>query len=160
MEIDKVKELVRLMVDNELSSISIRNGSEEITLRRPGKADPVATSMEQQVMAIPAQPVSVQQTAPAAPVATPAAVEEDSDVDLVPIRSPMVGTYYGSPNPDSPSFVKVGDKIRSDTVVCIIEAMKVFNEIRAEVTGVIERILVGNEEPIEYGQPLFLVRAG
>ena len=70
----------------------------------------------------------------------------------------MVGTFYASPDPDSYSFVKVGSRVQSDTIVCIVEAMKVFNEIKAEASGVIDRILVKNEQAIEYGQPLFLVR--
>ncbi len=159
MEIDKVKELVRLMVDNELSSISIRNGGEEITLRRPGKAE-VGPAVVEHVVAAPILPVTGGGGVEPQPAAgVEAAAEADADADLIPIRSPMVGTYYSSANPDASSFVQVGDKIRADSVVCIIEAMKVFNEIRAEVVGVIERILVGNEEAIEYGQPLFLVRA-
>ncbi len=148
------------MVDNELSSISIRTENDEITLRRPGKHAVTAASVEQ-VLATPiAQQIPQAPVAPQPAAQPPAASEPEVDEGLVPIPSPMVGTFYHSPNPDSPAFVKVGDKIRNDSVVCIIEAMKVFNEIRAEVSGVIERILVGNEEPIEYGQPLFLVRAG
>jgi acetyl-CoA carboxylase biotin carboxyl carrier protein len=87
-----------------------------------------------------------------------ARVEAESEEGLVPISSPMVGTFYTAPDPESPPFVTVGSSVGPDTVVCIIEAMKVFNEIKAEVTGTIERILIQNEQPVEFGQPLFLIR--
>ena len=77
---------------------------------------------------------------------------------LTPIKSPIVGTFYASPSPDSAPFVAAGDKVSSDTIVCIIEAMKIMNEIKAEVAGTIEKVLIENGEPVEYGQPLFLVR--
>jgi len=77
---------------------------------------------------------------------------------LVAIESPMVGTFYSSPNPDAPAFVSVGSSVSPDTVVCLIEAMKVFNEIKAEVAGTVERVLVNNGDAVEFGQKLFLVR--
>ncbi len=100
--------------------------------------------------------------APAAPAtpapAAPAAPAPASTAGLVPIVSPMVGTAYLTPNPDSPSFVQVGAAIGPDSTVCLIEAMKVFSEIKAETSGVIERVLVTNGQAVQYGQQLFLVR--
>jgi acetyl-CoA carboxylase biotin carboxyl carrier protein len=93
-----------------------------------------------------------------APAPTPK-VEVANDADLHKILSPMVGTFYQSPNPDSPAFVQVGDKVGSETIVCIVEAMKLFNEIEAEVEGEIVEVLVKDGQLVEYGQPLFLVKA-
>jgi len=108
----------------------------------------------------------VQQSAPAAPVAAPAKVEEapaaapaSNDPSLHKIVSPMVGTFYAAPNPDSPAYVKVGDKVGDETIVCIVEAMKLFNEIEAEVKGEIVEVLAKDGDLVEYGQPLFLVKA-
>ena len=80
------------------------------------------------------------------------------DEDRLKVTSPMVGTFYASPNPEAAPYVKVGSKVSASSVVCIIEAMKVFNEIRSEVAGTIEKILVNNQQAVEYGQPLFVVR--
>ena len=157
MDIDKVKELVQLMVDNDLSSLSLRNGSEEVTLRRPnanGAGHVVAAEVPLQQPGA-SGPVEVASgNAATAPDNGGHPVEED----LQAIPSPMVGTIYAAANPEAPPFVQVGSKVMPETVVCIIEAMKVFNEIRAEVTGTIERILVSNQQAVEYGQVLFLVR--
>jgi acetyl-CoA carboxylase biotin carboxyl carrier protein len=93
-------------------------------------------------------------SAPAAPASAPV----DADAGLIAIESPMVGTFYTSPSPDSPPFIKPGAQVTADSVVCIIEAMKVFNEIKAETSGIVEKILVKTGEPVEFGQKLFLVR--
>lgn len=158
VDIDKVKELIQLMVDNDLLSISVRDGSEEITLRRPGRDDPPVAALVAQPV-VPAHALPAALSPSATQEAAPAAGEEvDEDSGLVPIESPMVGTWYMCPHPGAPPFVKVGSEVAADTVVCIIEAMKVFNEIPSEVSGTIERILVTNENPVEFGQPLFMVR--
>ena len=93
-----------------------------------------------------------------APVAAPEPAAEPVVEEGVEIVSPMVGTYYPSPDPDSPSFIEVGDTVSEDTTVCIIEAMKIFNEIKAQCSGTVTKILVANGEPVEFGQPLFLVK--
>lgn len=156
MEIDKVKELVQLMIENDLSCVSLRDGAEEITLNRPRKESLV-------------QPIGVGGNGTGAVVASvpqsATALAENSNVDdppihddLVPIVSPMVGTMYAAPSPDAQPFVDIGSAVKANSVVCIIEAMKVFNEIHADVSGTIEKILVTNQQAVEYGQPLFLVR--
>ncbi len=134
------------MVDNDLTEIMLRDGETRVVIRRsqPG-AGPVVTAVHQP-MPVAVQPVHA---APAAVAAEPAGQS---------IKSPMVGTFYSTPSPDSPAFVTAGSRVEPDTVVCIIEAMKVFNEIKAEVSGTIERVLVSNGQPVEYGQPLFLVK--
>jgi acetyl-CoA carboxylase biotin carboxyl carrier protein len=154
VDIDKVKELIQLMVDNDLLSISLRSGSEEITLRRPGKND------------IPApNPITVSSAPNPAPAeaggnasAAPSQESLEEQDDSVMITSPMVGTFYSSAHPGAPPFVQIGSAVTNDSVVCIIEAMKVFNEIPAEVAGVVEKVLVANEQAVEFGQPLFAVR--
>ena len=156
MEIDKVKELIQLMLDNDLSSISLRAGEEEITLHRSSANGASARLSEfpQQIV------LSPNALAPTSEALTSSQTNEAPAVDenLVKITSPMVGTFYTSPNPEAAPYIKVGSKVSANSVVCIIEAMKVFNEIRSEVAGTIEKILVDNQQAVEYGQPLFVVR--
>jgi len=160
MDINEIKTLTKLMVDNDLAEIIIRDGEKRILLRRKGAA------VEHVVHAAPApaapHPV-VAHAAPApAPVAAaPAPAAAAAAASAMPgITSPMVGTFYASSNPDSPPFVRVGDRVNPDTVVCIIEAMKVFNEIKAETSGIVDSIEVQNGSPVEFGQVLMRVRPG
>ena len=167
IDIRKLKELVRLMVENDLSELDMKDQQETVTIKRGPAGGTVVNH----------QPVIYQGSgAPAAhagpaPRSVAAASDESSESDngtvpaaapdmsgLVAIESPMVGTFYSSPNPDAGPFISVGTSIGPDSVVCLIEAMKVFNEIKAETTGTIERILVNNGEAVEFGQKLFLVR--
>jgi acetyl-CoA carboxylase biotin carboxyl carrier protein len=103
-------------------------------------------------------PMAAPAAAPAGGGAAPTPKAADSDAGLIAIESPMVGTFYSAANPDSPAFASPGTKINASTVVCLIEAMKVFNEIKAEKTGTIEKVLVKNGDAVEFGQKLFLVR--
>ncbi len=149
LDIRKLKELVRLMVANGLSEIDLRDSDEQVTLRRQG------THQDPQIVTTPA-PTAV---APAAPPAAAAPTEtEVSEQGLLRIESPMVGTFYSAPNPDAAPFVTVGATVGPETNVCVIEAMKIFNEIKAECTGTIEKVLVSNGEAVEFGQTIFLVR--
>ena len=149
MDIKEIKTLTHLMVDNDLSEISIRDGEKRILLRRRGSA-------VEQVMPVPVAPPAV--APPVAAALPPASAPIPEQVDFPAIESPMVGTFYSAASPDSPPFVKIGDHVHSDTVVCIIEAMKVFNEIKAEMTGTVESIAVENAAPVEFGQVLMRVR--
>ena len=154
IDIRKLKELVRLMVVNDLTEIDLRDSQEQVTLKRTGP------QVIPQVVHVPAA-AGHPSAAPAAAVAKQAVAADadvDGDDDLIAIESPMVGTFYAAAGPDKPPLVKVGSSVGPDTVVCLIEAMKVFNEIKAETSGVIERILVKNGEPVEFGQKLVLVR--
>ncbi|NOT02521.1 MAG: acetyl-CoA carboxylase biotin carboxyl carrier protein [Phycisphaerales bacterium] len=146
------------MVDNDLLSISLRNGTEQITLRRPERTGPPHVSYEPMpaIHSMPVHPASALPLPPAPAGSKP--VETEADAHLVAITSPMVGTFYGSSHPGSPPFVHSGTAVTPDKVVCIIEAMKVFNEIPADVSGTIEKVLAVNEQPVEFGQRLFLVR--
>jgi acetyl-CoA carboxylase biotin carboxyl carrier protein len=151
MDLGLLEQLVRLMSTNELTTIELADGDKRITLKRGGAESP-AFAVSHGTGA----PVSPHQTAgPAAPAA-PAAVRDDAD--LIPIKSPMVGTYYAAPSPDAKPFVSVGTAVDEETDVCVIEAMKVFNNIKAECRGTISKILVTNGQTVEFGQTLFLVK--
>ncbi len=152
IDIRKLKELVRLMVENELSELDLRDEQETVTIKRGG-AGPA-------YIAAPGMAPMGHMMAPPAPrpASSDDAAESGEDASLVAIESPMVGTFYSRPNPDTDSFVKVGAGIGPDTVVCLVEAMKVFNEIKAETSGTIEKILVKDGDSVEFGQKLFLVR--
>ena len=161
LDIRKLKELIRLMVDNELTEIDLKDEKETVSLRREGSQAPVV-----QVSPAPAAPAPVAAPAAApAPAASapaaPAPASEPSPADtsnLEQITSPMVGTFYSAAKPESPAFANVGDTVTADTTICIVEAMKIFNEIKAEQSGVIEKVLVSNGDSVEFGQALFLVR--
>ncbi len=151
-DVEKVRQLIELMKQHDLSEIDLRQADQRIKLRRGG-AEPNQTF----VTAAPAIPAS---PPPAAAPSAPAAAEKAAPVDdknIRFIRSPMVGTYYSKPNPNAENYVKIGDHVEPDTVVCIVEAMKMFNEIHAEVSGKIVAVLVQNEEPVDYDKPLFKV---
>jgi len=154
LDVEKIQQLIDMMVQHDLVEVSVRDGEEEINLRRPQAVAPVGVSG---VMPASLAPGSVPSPGVNPAVANPP-VEEADDEELIAIPSPMVGTFYAGPDPDSPSFVQVGSTVQPGSVVCILEAMKVFNEIKAEVAGLVERILVKNSDAVEYGQPLFLVR--
>jgi len=153
LETDKIRQLIDMMVKNDLVEISLRDGDVEVCLRRPNPQFGQTVQLSGQPM----MTVGTMSPPPGAPSVEPEG-PPDEDVDLLQIASPMVGTFYAASSPDSPPFVSVGSSVGPDSVVCIVEAMKVFNEIKAEVTGTIEKILVKNEQAIEYGQPMFLVR--
>jgi acetyl-CoA carboxylase biotin carboxyl carrier protein len=155
-DLEKLRELIGLMEEHGLTEIDLRKQDQRWKLRR-GPAEvvqmiPTAGFPAPQMNAAP--PPAVQQVTPPAPA--PAA----PDKDTVAIKSPTVGTYYEAPSPGDPPFVTVGSKVSQDTVVCIIEAMKVFNQITAEMNGTITELLVKNGDPVEFGQPLFRVRLG
>ncbi|MFM7051824.1 MAG: acetyl-CoA carboxylase biotin carboxyl carrier protein [Planctomycetota bacterium] len=155
MDIRKLKELVRLMVDNDLTELDIRDEQETVTVKRPGihAVPQVIMPAQAPVMAAPAPAQAA--PAAAAAAAAPAAPAKET---LPAIESPMVGTFYAAPGPDKAAFVAVGAKVGPDTTVCLIEAMKIFNEIKAETSGTVEEVLVKSGQPVEFGQPLFRIR--
>jgi acetyl-CoA carboxylase biotin carboxyl carrier protein len=152
VDIETIRRLLDLMNEHGLAELEIEREDMAVRLRKAG-AEPPAL-----VAAIPAggsQPAA----APGPPAHGAAAAEtEPAEEDLPAVTSPMVGTFYEASGPEAEPFVQVGDHVAEDTVVCIIEAMKVFNEIRAEMSGTIEKVLVANAEAVEFGQPLFVVR--
>ena len=147
-DLKKVKELIELMIEKDLVEVEIVDGDSKIHLKRPG-------SFVQMPIAAP-MPIMAPAAAPAGDVGSSAAPAADDK--LADIKSPIVGTFYSAPSPDSPPYVKVGDHVTPDTVVCIVEAMKVMNEIKAETTGTIEKISIANGQAVEFGQVLFKVR--
>jgi len=156
MDIEKIKTLTELMVDNDLSEIVFREGEDRIMLRRGGAAAASGGMAAPAPAPMPAAAPVAPAPAPAAAPAAPPAPAADAGLDA--IESPMVGTFYSASDPDSPPFVKIGDKVTADTVICIIEAMKVFNEIKAEKSGTITSIEVSNGAAIEFGQCLMKIR--
>ncbi len=164
-DVERIQSLVELMEERGLSEIDLRHGAQRIRLRRGITHATVAQSLPMQIpMAAPAPPVA---PAPAPAPSTPAGADAgslvqpgqraDDDANVVLVKSPMVGTYYSRPNPDAGQFVKVGDHVSADQTICIIEAMKVFNPIQAEVSGKVVAILVKDEEPVDFGKPLFKI---
>ena len=152
LETDKIRELVEMMIANDLVELSLRDGDVEVSLRRPnpggsnlhGASSPAALTFS-------------------AGSQTPSAAEvvgrgDIAGAEFQKIHSPMVGTFYAAPDPDSPPFVQIGSQVGPATVVCILEAMKVFSEIKAETSGIIEQILAKDGQAVEFGQTLFLVR--
>ena len=152
LELDRIQQLVEMMVANDLVELSLRDGEVEITLRRPNPKSSDAPILH----TVPASSCAMPPVAAMPPETK--LLGEAVGVEFQEIRSPMVGTFYASPDPDSPQFVHVGSNVGPSTVVCVLEAMKVFSEIKAETSGTVERILVRDGEAVEYGQPLFLVR--
>jgi acetyl-CoA carboxylase biotin carboxyl carrier protein len=140
-----IEHLVALMSQNDLSEIDLREGDLRIRVQRGPRGTPVVTG------AVAASPAPV--AAPASPTAAPAKPEKK----LVEIKSPTPGTFYAKSNPDTEPYVRAGARVQANTVVCLIEAMKLFTEIQAECAGVIIEILVENGQPVEYGQVLFRV---
>jgi len=145
MDIKQIQDLIKFVHKSGVNEVSIEENDFKITIKT-NQAPTVVTA------AIPAAaPVAA---APAPVAAAPAVSESDN---YMTIKSPMIGTFYRSASPDKPSFVNVGDEIKAGQVLCVVEAMKLFNEIEAEISGRIVKVLVDNASPIEYDQPLFLV---
>ena len=148
MELKDIKSLIDLMKKNDLTELRIEQDNFKIALKR-GVETVVPTYVPQAIAA----PVAVPQIAAAE--AAPAAVPQPAGKEIV---SPMVGTFYRTPSPESPNYVEVGTEVTPDTVVCIIEAMKVMNEIKAEIAGTVTEVLVESGKPVQFGQPLFRVK--
>ena len=146
-DLERLRQLVELMKEHDLAQLDLRQGEERIQLQRGAVAGPYAN-------AAPLVPQLVESQRPAA---ADSSQPQEDDANIAYITSPMVGTFYSKPTPEAKTFVKVGDLIGPESTVCIVEAMKVFNEIPAEVSGRVVAVLVENEEPVEYGKPLFKI---
>lgn len=155
MKIDEIKTIVELMSEHDLSEFRIDTDAMQLSITR-GNRNPV---MVTQTVAAPVSAPAAQTQIPASPVQpmTVAPVAPTASLPRKTIDSPTVGTFYRSSAPDVPPFIKVGDTVSADSVICIIEAMKVMNEIKAETSGVVKEILVENAQPVEFGQPLFVL---
>ncbi|MFM7722419.1 MAG: acetyl-CoA carboxylase biotin carboxyl carrier protein, partial [Bacteroidota bacterium] len=157
----QIQDLIKFVEKSGVSEVEIEQKDFKITIKANGKAKQEVIQVASPIVAAPvvtAAPAAAPAAAPiAATPAAPAPVAEVKNDKLVEIKSPMIGTFYRSPGPDKPSFVEVGSEIKVGDKVCIVEAMKLFNEIESEVSGRIVKVLVNDSTPIEFDQPLFLV---
>ncbi len=157
MDIKQIQELIKFVSRSGVNEVSIEQKEFKITIKtnqQPAAVPAAPAQIPQQTYVIPqASPAP----APAAPAAEPKPAASQDNSNYITIKSPMIGTVYRSASPDTPLYVNVGDEIKAGQVLCIIEAMKLFNEIESEVSGRIVKVLVDNASPVEYDQPLFLV---
>lgn len=147
MDLKDIKAIIDLMKKNSVAEFEMEKEGFKIRLKRSGGGNPVVAYEDTPQIAY----------APA-PAAAPAAAPAPAAPSGIEIKSPMIGTFYRSPSPEAASYVEIGSEVGPDTVVCIIEAMKVMNEIKAEVKGIVTEVLIDNAKPVEFGQPLFRVR--
>jgi len=156
MDIKQIQDLIRFVSKSGVNEVSIEQKDFKITIKTDQAPTYVTATVPTQAPALAAAPAPA--AAPAAqPAAQPAAAPAADTSQYITIKSPMIGTFYRSASPDKPLFVNVGDEVTEGKVICIIEAMKLFNEIESEVSGSIVKVLVDNASPVEYDQPLFLV---
>jgi acetyl-CoA carboxylase biotin carboxyl carrier protein len=164
MDFNQIQELIRLVTKNKLSTFYLQEGDFKIIIRNQQSTAPIEPAATQ--ITYPAQAATVFAAAPPPPAPSaepaaerpaPVATKAEPASGLLQIKSPMVGTFYRSPSPDKPPLIKVGDDLEVGAKVCIIEAMKLFNEIESEIKGKVVKILVEDASPVEYDQPLFLV---
>ena len=151
MDIRKVKKLIELLEESGIAEIEIHEGEESVRISRQGSGQPVQASY--QLPSAPPQPVTGEGESAAGSTQSSAPIEEGHV-----INAPMVGTFYNSPSPESPAFVDVGQPIAAGDVICIIEAMKIMNQIECDINGTVSKILIENGEPVEYGQPMFVIK--
>ena len=151
MNVTLLQQIIQLMAANDLNTVDLRDGDQRVVLRRGAVAYTPAPAAPQAYAPAPA--AAAPATSPAAGPAAPA-----DDAGTIAIKSPMVGTFYAKPSPEAKNFVSVGSTVDEETDVCVIEAMKVFNNIKAEVKGTITKVLAEDGKPVEFGQVLFLVK--
>jgi len=147
MDLERIEELLKLMHEYGVAELGIEEGDDGVHLRL-AEASPAAG-----VVAVPMAPAAP------APASAPGATVAALPTDFAEVKSPMVGTFYSAPKPGSPSFVKVGDRVDVGQVLCIVEAMKLMNELEAEVSGTVREILVENAQPVQFGQVLFHIQS-
>lgn len=145
-DLEKIKDILKIMESHDLAEVEIKHGDDKILVKRSGPQQITAVPMAAGLPLM--QPAGSQAVAPTA----------DVDDSLVEIKSPIVGTFYASPGPDSDPYISAGSKVTAQTVVCIIEAMKVMNEVKSEVEGIVTEVLVTDGEALEFGQPIFKVK--
>lgn len=163
MDLRKIKKLIELLQESELAEIEIHENDESIRLIRhhpePAAPAPIMHSAFQ-VPAVPAAPAAPAVPVPAEAVEQPQAAPADTLPEGEVVRSPMVGTFYSAPNPESDPFVQVGSKVANGETLCLVEAMKMFNQIEAEFGGEVVAVLVEDGQPVEFDEPLFVIRKG
>ena len=154
MKLKEIQNLIKFVAKSGASEVKLEMEDVKITIKTNDGSSPIVV---QDPVVIPQQPV-IQQIAPSGPDnPTPVSDNSVEDTKLITIKSPIIGTFYRKPSPDKPNFVEVGDTISEGSVLCVIEAMKLFNDIESELSGKIVKILVDDSSPVEFDQPLFLV---
>ena len=161
MRIKEIQSLIKFVAKSGASEVSLEMKDVKITIKTSNEKEPVVVqppvvhSMQQpEIIVTPQSPVVSQSSDPVINTPTPS---NEEDPKLIAVKSPIIGTFYRKPSPDKPAFVEVGDSVSEGSVLCVIEAMKLFNEIESEVSGKIVKILVDDSSPVEFDQPLFLV---
>ena len=167
MTVDEIRELIVLATETGVAELEVQRGDNRVRIRRASFASSQEISLVAPSYGAPAAPLSFAPAPPAAPHATAAtsatdapreAGEKPHDPNLVLVKSPIVGTFYEAASPEAPPFVRVGERVQPGKVLCIIESMKLMNEIESETSGIVESKLVMNGQPVEYGEALFAVR--
>ena len=153
MDYNLIKKLVKVIEQSDVTELSVQEGDLKIKISKNGKQQVVNTMVSQPMSA----PIYAPQSTPDTGNVTETAKVEETNSNLHEVLSPIVGTFYRSPSPDADAYIQVGDNVSEDSIVCIVEAMKLMNEIKAEVSGKVVKILVDNATAVEYNQPLFLV---
>ena len=158
MTVDEIRELINLAAETGIAELEVQRGDSRVRIRRSGFAQPQEIVLAPQMAAAPAGAAAAAAPSPAvaAPLEKP---EKPADPNLILVKSPIVGTFYEGPSPGAAPFVRVGERVQPGKVLCIIESMKLMNEIEAETSGIVESKLVMNGQPVEYGEALFAVRA-
>ncbi|HUI78461.1 MAG TPA: acetyl-CoA carboxylase biotin carboxyl carrier protein [Bryobacteraceae bacterium] len=151
MTVEEIRELIQLAAETGIAELEVQRGENRVRIRRGGAAG-------QEILVTPTVPVPVPAPVPLAVGSPRENLEQPTDSGVVLVKSPIVGTYYESPSPGAPPFVRVGERVQPGKVLCIIESMKLMNEIEAETAGIVESKLVLNGQPVEYGEALFAVR--
>lgn len=161
MELKDIQQLIKYVSNSKVDMLELERENFKIKIKKNETKTEVISVAPQAALPQPVAQAPVIAPAPTAPQTTdsaaPAAPQEENSSNTVEVKSPMIGTFYRSPSPDKPSFVNVGDEIKAGQVICIVEAMNLFNEIESEVSGKVVKVLVDDASPVEYDQPLFLV---
>lgn len=154
MDIKEIQNLIKFVAKSGASEVKLEMDDVKITIRTGSDQEITYVQQAAPLQAAPAQQAPAPAAPAAAPAPAPAATENDK---YITVKSPIIGTFYRKPSPDKPTFVEVGDSIKEGDTLCIIEAMKLFNEIESEVSGTIVKVLIDDSSPVEFDQPLFLV---
>jgi acetyl-CoA carboxylase biotin carboxyl carrier protein len=155
MNLKQIQDLIKFVSKSGVTEVSLETKEIKITIKTGNKTETVVAHVVPQIAAAPV--VQASTPAPQTVAEKAAETKAGNEAKYITIKSPMIGTFYRTPSPDKPTFVNIGDEIKPGKVICIIEAMKLFNEIESEISGKIVKVLVDNASPVEYDQPLFLV---
>jgi acetyl-CoA carboxylase biotin carboxyl carrier protein len=159
MNLKELKELIEFLIEKEIAEFELERGDVKVRIKRAGEHTVVHSQGDAHFFAVPSAPgFGPAPPGASSPAAAPVAPEPVPEETLHTVKSPIVGTFYEAPSPGAPPFIKVGDTVAEGQVLCIVEAMKLLNEIESDMAGEVIKILAGNGQPIEYGQELFAIR--